>query len=178
MKKTKHAWTPLFPAKENPNIEKAFFDWPILLQYDFDAILRKFCGHEVFSVVRSLNQPKGRCVCILSMNQSNRFSSVRLLFCFVRAFSFQGHTKISLTIGIRTPSSFDKESGIQYLEFGIHSVESRIKEERPLDPWTRTTTSTRFHLKFFRVFSNYRLPGKFQFNNFSPGKLALLPLVK
>ena len=31
-------------------------------------------------------------------------------------------------IKIRNPSSSDKESGIQYLEFRIHSVESRIKE--------------------------------------------------
>ena len=29
---------------------------------------------------------------------------------------------------------------------------------RPLDSRTRTTTSTRFDLKFFRVFSKYRLP--------------------
>ena len=27
-------WTLCFQAKENPNMEKAFFDWPIVLQYD------------------------------------------------------------------------------------------------------------------------------------------------
>ena len=27
-------WTLRFPAKENPNMEKALFDWPIELQYD------------------------------------------------------------------------------------------------------------------------------------------------
>ena len=27
-------WTLRFPAKENPNREKALFDWPIVLQYD------------------------------------------------------------------------------------------------------------------------------------------------
>ena len=27
-------WTLRFPAKENPNMEKALFDWPIMLQYD------------------------------------------------------------------------------------------------------------------------------------------------
>ena len=27
-------WTLRFPAKENPNMEKALFDWPIVLQYD------------------------------------------------------------------------------------------------------------------------------------------------
>ena len=34
--------------------------------------------------------------------------------------------RIPLTIGIRNPSSTDKEKGIQYLESGIHGVESRI----------------------------------------------------
>ena len=37
-----------FPAKENPNMEKALFDWPIVLQYDVKAryrlISRKFSG--------------------------------------------------------------------------------------------------------------------------------------
>ena len=39
-------WTLHFPAKENPNVEKALFDWPIVLQYDVNAkhrlISRKF----------------------------------------------------------------------------------------------------------------------------------------
>ena len=30
-------WTLRFPAKENPNMEKALFDWPIVLQYDKPA---------------------------------------------------------------------------------------------------------------------------------------------
>ena len=75
-------WPLRFPAKENPNMEKALFDWPILLQYDVKTISRKFFGHEVFSAERSLNQPKARCVCIRSINQSNRSISVRLLFLF------------------------------------------------------------------------------------------------
>ena len=74
-------WTLRFPAKENPNMEKALFDWPIVLQYDVKAkyrlISRKFFGHEVFLAERSLNQPKARCVCIRSINQSNHFISVR-----------------------------------------------------------------------------------------------------
>ena len=37
----------------------------------------KFFSHE-----RSLNQPKGRRVCIRSINQSNRSICVRLLFLF------------------------------------------------------------------------------------------------
>jgi len=30
-------WTLRFPARENPNMEKALFDWPIVLQYDVKA---------------------------------------------------------------------------------------------------------------------------------------------
>ena len=108
MDEKNQTWTLRFPAKENPNMERALFHWPILLQYDVKAISRKFFGHELFSAERSLNQPKARCVCIRSINQSNRFISVRLLFLFfVRAFSFQGHTKIALT----SPRRADEPEG-------------------------------------------------------------------
>ena len=30
-------WTLRFPPKENPNMEEALFDWPIVLQYDVKA---------------------------------------------------------------------------------------------------------------------------------------------
>ena len=37
-----------FPTKENPNMENALFDWPMVLQYDIKAkyrlISRKFSG--------------------------------------------------------------------------------------------------------------------------------------
>ena len=82
MDEKNQTWTLRFPAKENPNMEKELFDWPILLQYDVKTISGKFFGHEVFSAERSLNQPKARCVCIRSINQSNRFISVRLLLLF------------------------------------------------------------------------------------------------
>ena len=50
-----------FPAKENPNMEKALFDWPIVLQYDVKAkdplISRKFSGMKFFyASVRLTNQ--------------------------------------------------------------------------------------------------------------------------
>ena len=84
-------WTLRFPAKENPNMGKVLLDWPIVLQYNVKAkyrlISRKFFGHEVFSA--EVNQPKATRVCIRSINKSNRFISVRFLFLFVRAFSFQ-----------------------------------------------------------------------------------------
>ena len=45
-----------FPAKENRNMEKALFDWPILLQYDVKAkyqfIFRKVLEHELLSPER------------------------------------------------------------------------------------------------------------------------------
>ena len=90
-------WTPRFPAKENPNMENALFDWPIVLQCDVKAISRKFFGHEVFSAARSLNQPKARCVCIHLIHQSNRFISVRLLFLFhSRIFISRSHENRSI----------------------------------------------------------------------------------
>ena len=81
--------TLLFSAKGNPNMEKAFFDWPIVLQYDVKAkyrlTSRKFFGIFFFSPERSLNQAKATRVCIRSINQTNRSISVRirllLLFC-------------------------------------------------------------------------------------------------
>ena len=45
-------WTLRFPAKENPNMEKALFDWSIVLQYDVKAryqlTSRKFSGTKFF----------------------------------------------------------------------------------------------------------------------------------
>ena len=62
MDKKIKTWPLCFPAKENLNMEKALFDWPIVLQYDVKAkyrlISRKSVGHEVFSLECSLNQPK------------------------------------------------------------------------------------------------------------------------
>ena len=56
-------WTLSFPAKENPNMQTALFDWPIVLQYDVKAkyqlIFGKFSGMKVLiSPERFLNQPK------------------------------------------------------------------------------------------------------------------------
>ena len=50
-----------FPAKANPNMEKALFDWPMVLQHDVKAkyrlISRKFSGMKFFhQSVRSTNQ--------------------------------------------------------------------------------------------------------------------------
>ena len=92
-------WTLRFPAKENLNMEKALFDWPIVLQYDVKAkyrlISRKFSGRKFFHPsVRLTNQKPRAFVSIRWTNQIAVFPFV-CCFCFVRAFSFQGHTKIA-----------------------------------------------------------------------------------
>ena len=58
-------WTLSFPTKKTPNIEKALFDWPIVLQYDVKAkyrlISRKFLGIKFFHPsVRLTNQEPPR----------------------------------------------------------------------------------------------------------------------
>ena len=89
-----------FPAKENPNMDKELFDWPIVLQYDVKAknrlISRKFSGMKFFHlIVRLTNQKPRSFVSVPYTNQIALFAFVGC-FCFVRAFSFQGHTKIAL----------------------------------------------------------------------------------
>ena len=37
-------WPIRLPGKENPNMEKALFDWPIVLQYDVKARYRLISG--------------------------------------------------------------------------------------------------------------------------------------
>ena len=78
-------WTLRFHARENPNMEKALFDWPIVLQYDIKANYRLISRN--FTPERSLNQPKATRVCIRSINRSNRSISVRFLFLFCSRFS-------------------------------------------------------------------------------------------
>ena len=106
-------WTLRFPAKENPNMEKALFDWPIVLQYDVKAkyrlISRKFLGMTFFHPsVRLTNQKLTR-VCIRSINQSNRSIFVRLFFLFcLRVFisrSYENRSNVSnLVLCLRVTS--------------------------------------------------------------------------
>ena len=93
-------WTLRFPATDNPNMEKALFDWPVVLQYDVKAkyrlISRKLFGHGVFQPsVRLTNQKPRAFVSVRQTNQIALFPFV-CCFCFVRPFSFQGRTKIAL----------------------------------------------------------------------------------
>ena len=80
-------WPLRFPAKENPNMEKALFDWPIVL----------------------LNQPKSTRVCIRSINQSNRSISVRLLFLFCsRVFIPRSFENRSISRGVLNQVLYDE----------------------------------------------------------------------
>ena len=57
-------WPLRFPAKENSNMEKALFDWPIVLQFDFKTkyrlISRKFTGMKFFHPSVRLTNQKSR----------------------------------------------------------------------------------------------------------------------
>ena len=62
-------WTLRFPdLKENPNMEKTLFDWPIVLQYDVKAkyrlIFGKFSGMKFFHPSVRLTNQNPREVCI------------------------------------------------------------------------------------------------------------------
>ena len=63
MKRSKHGLF-RFPAKENPNMEKALFDLPIVLQYDVKAkyrlISRKFSRMKTFHPTIRLTNQKPR----------------------------------------------------------------------------------------------------------------------
>ena len=91
-------WTLRFPAKENPNMEKALFDWPIVLQYDVKAkyrlISRKFSGMKFFS--------KATRVCIRSINQSNRSISARFILTVKRKSLFLPLKSMATSTRIRT----------------------------------------------------------------------------
>ena len=101
-----------FPAKENPNMEKALFDWSIVSQYDVKAkyrlISRKFLGMKFFHPsVRLTNQKPPAFVSVRQTNQIALFSFV-CCFCLVRAF--QGHTKIALTATKKYTSRYKCET--------------------------------------------------------------------
>ena len=57
-------WPLRFPAKENPSMEKALFDWPIVLQFDvkgkYRLISRKFSGMKFFQPSVRLTSQKPR----------------------------------------------------------------------------------------------------------------------
>ena len=88
-------WTLRFPAKENPNLGKVWFDWPIVLQYNVKAkyrlISRKFFGHEVFQPSARLTNQKPRAfVFVRHTNQVALFPFV-CCFYFVLVFTSRSY---------------------------------------------------------------------------------------
>ena len=144
-------WTLRFPAKENPNMEKALFDWPIVLQYDVKAkyrlISRKFSGMKFFQPsVRLTNQKPRAFVSVRQTNQIALFSFV-CCFCLVRAFSFQGHTKIALTYRVtkarvvfvvttQTLENFRFQDEDDYENEVFSKLVVRVREQARIKKWS------------------------------------------
>ena len=130
MKRSKHGLFVFPPKKILIIMEKALFDWPIVLQYDVKAkyrlISRKFAGMKFFHPsVRETNQKLRAFVSVPQTNQMALFPFV-CCFCFLRAFSVQGHTKIALFSCITLSSLLRKvgpkvESGREDQRFSFPS---------------------------------------------------------
>ena len=107
-------WPLRFPAKENPNMEKALFDWSIVLQYDVKAkyrlISRRFSSMKFFHPSVRLTSQNPRA--FVTVRQANQIALLPFVccFCFVRAFSFQGQTRIVLITLTPAPPSLTEES--------------------------------------------------------------------
>ena len=103
------------PAKENPSMEKPLFDWPIVLQYDVksnsDWFLQRSSGMTFFQPSVRLTNQKPRA--FASVRQTNQIAIFPFVccFCFVRAFSFQGHTKNTVITNIITNQMINVDVG-------------------------------------------------------------------
>ena len=88
-------WTLRFPAKKYANMEKALFDWPIVLQYDaiakYRLISRKFSGMKFFHPSVRLTSQKPR-VCIRRL--TNHVALFRILLLLL-LFLFRSRVFIS-----------------------------------------------------------------------------------
>ena len=123
-----------FSRQRNPNMEKALFDWPIVLLYDVKEISRKFFGHKVCLPARSLSQPKPRCVCIRFIHQSNRSISVRLLFLFCsRVFISRSYENRSILFSNSALRSRPTDATLFFLFLFFHA--SSLKCSLELRQW-------------------------------------------
>ena len=96
----------LFSRQRNPNMEKALFEWPIVLYYDvktkYRLISRKFSGMKFFSPERSLNNEKpGAFVCPFDKPiKSLYFRSFVVSVLFSRAFISRSYENRSISTKI------------------------------------------------------------------------------
>ena len=123
-------WPLRFPAKENPKVKKALFDWPIVLQYDGKAkyrlISRKFSGVKFFHpIVRLTNQKPRVFVSVSKTNQIALFPFV-CCFCFVPVFSVQSHTKIALLLNYDLLTKAIQEMYLHSAELNVVAVTENV----------------------------------------------------
>ena len=86
-----------FSRQRNPNMEMALFVDQSCCSMTSKQFLESSSGMKfVYPSVRLANQNPGAFVSVRYTNQIALFPFV-CCFCFVRAFSLQGHTKIALT---------------------------------------------------------------------------------
>ena len=116
MKSSKHGLR--VPAREKPNMEKALFNWPIVLQYDVKAkyrlISREFSSMTFFhQSVRLTNQTPRAFGFVPDKPIKLLYISIRLLFLFCLRVLFQGHTKIALCITNVSSTHLELEEIVQ-----------------------------------------------------------------
>ena len=118
----------------------------------------KVLGHEVFSPERSLNQPKATCVCIRSINQSNRSIFVRLLFLFCsRAFisrSYENHSITFASLPCSSCSYLFASLLFKYL-FTLHQSVARLCGTKPIR-YASDTPLSRLAQRSFALFRKLR----------------------
>ena len=91
-------WTPRFPAMKRRHCSIGQSCWSITSKRSIDWLLEISSGMKFFQPSVGLTKQKSRAfVSVRWTNQIALFPFV-CCFCFVRAFSFQGHTQIALTV--------------------------------------------------------------------------------
>ena len=90
-----------FSRQRKPSMEKTLFD----VKAKYRLISRKFSGMKFFQPNLRLTNQKPRA--FVSVRQSNQIALFLFVccFCFVRAFLFQGHTKIAVSGMVWTASA-------------------------------------------------------------------------
>ena len=132
-------------------MEKALFDWSIVSQYDvkskYRLISRKFLGMKFFHPSVCLTNQKLRAfVSVRQTSQITLFSFV-CCFCRVRAFSFQGHSKIALThrvskarvvfgVTTQTLENFRFQDEDDYENEVFSKLVVRVREQARIKKWS------------------------------------------
>ena len=126
-----------FPAKENPDMEMALFDWPIVLQYDIKAkyrlISRKFSGMKFFHPSVRLTNRKPRALYPFDQPMKSLYSRSFLVSVLFARFHFK---VIRKSLYRCIPS---------HPPFGPIHFHSRLFQFIPFTAYLRKFRSFRFH---------------------------------